>query len=207
MAVAENELLDVASAKRWGETRSDLRAEAAPATVAQHAVEELIRSLRSTLALAGRKGQTLESLLSVAALGNEARRAALFCFNDHTLARMVMTAAQKLPGCADRALLVRTVSAMIADRVRDAIVRHSMETSRYQAPSEREALSRELASRLELARQQIGSVIDASLQGLRVKTAPRPRATQASKKLRVKTVLEQSLLPSVVSQIHAQRRR
>jgi hypothetical protein len=204
--VAENELLDVASARRWAETRNDLRAGAAPVVVARHAVEELNRSVRNTLALAWRKGQTtLESLLHADRLGHTARREAVDCFNDHTLPRMVMNA-RKLPGCDDRATLVSNLASLIIDKVRDQIVRHSIETSRYQAVGEREALSKVLASQLDLVRPQIAAAIDQSLRGLRVKSVLRPRASQASKQVRARTVLDQTLLSPVVSQIHAQRR-
>ena len=203
--VAENELLDVANARRWIETRNDLRAGAAAAVVAEHAAEELNRSVRNTLALAWRKGQTtLESLLRADCLGHTARREAVSCFNDHTLPRMVISA-RKLPGCDDRATLVRNLASLIIDRVRDQIVRHAIETTRYQALGEREALSRVLTSQLDLVRPGISTAIDQSLRGLRVKSVL-PRASKASKQVRVRTVLNQSLLPPVVSQIHAQRR-
>lgn len=203
--MAENELLDVANAKRWGETRNHLRAGAAPQVVAQHAVEELNRSVRNTLAMAWRKGQTLESLLHADCVGHTARREAVSCFNDHTLPRIVVNA-RKLPGCDDRATLVSSVASLVIDKVRDQIVRHSIETSRYQVLGEREALSKVLMSHLDLVRPQIATAIDQSLRGLRVKSVLRPRASQASKQVRVRTVLDQSLLPPVVSQIHAQRR-
>ncbi len=189
--MAENELLDVANARRWAETRNDLRAGAAPAVVAQHAVEELNRSLRNTLALAWRKGQSLESLLHADCLGHTAGREAVSCFNDHTLARMVVNAG-KLPGCEDRAKLVSSVASLIIDKVRDQIIRHSIETLRYQVLGEREALSNALASQLDFARPQIATAIDQSLRGLRVKSVLRPRASQASKQVRVRTVLDRT---------------
>jgi hypothetical protein len=118
---------------------------------------------------------------------------------------MVMNA-RKLPGCDDRATLVSNLASLIIDKVRDQIVRHSIETSRYQAVGEREALSKVLASQLDLVRPQIAAAIDQSLRGLRVKSVLRPRASQASKQVRARTVLDHSLLSPVVSQIHAQRR-
>jgi hypothetical protein len=118
---------------------------------------------------------------------------------------MVMNA-RKLPGCDDRATLIRNLASLIIDRVRDQIVRHAIETTRYQALGERETLSKVVTSQLDLVRPQIAIAIDQSLRGQRVKSVLRPRASQASKQVRVRTVLDQSLLPPVVNQIHAQRR-
>jgi sigma54-dependent transcription regulator len=204
--MAENELLDVASGKRWGETRNDLRAGMDPDAIAVRAVDELNRGIRRSLVNAQRKGDTLQSLVLAADLGRETMRAAIGRFTDPTLARIVVGAFLKLPGCRDRGTLVDSVTTLIIDRVCDAIVGHAGDSIRYQDAAERQTLRFVLTSKLMSFRRELHSLISNSTAGLPVRLVLRPRATQASKKLRLRIVLEQSLLPGPGSPDHAERR-
>lgn len=204
--MAENELLDVASGKRWGETRNDLRAGMDSNVIAGRAVDELNRGIRRSLVNAQRKGDTLQSLVLAADSGREGMRAAINRFADPALARIVINAFLKFPGCRDRVTLVDTVTTLIIDRVCDAIVGHAGNSLRYQDAVERQALRFALTSKLMSYRRDLHSLISNSTAGLPVRLVLRPRTTQASKRLRVKTVLEQSLLPGTGSPNHAERR-
>jgi hypothetical protein len=203
--VAENELLDVASGKRWAETRNDLRAGLNPDVIASRAVDEFNRGIRRSLVDAQRKGDTLQSLVQAVDLGREATRATINRFTDPTLARIVV-GALKFPECRDRGTLVNSVTTLLIDRVRDAIVGHAGDSPRYQDAAERQALSLALTSKLKDFRRELHSLISNSTAGLPVRLVLRPRTTQASKKLRVRTVLEQSLLPGTGMSNHAERR-
>jgi hypothetical protein len=113
---------------------------------------------------------------------------------------------QKLPGCKEPRCLVDKVTSLVSDQVRDAIIRPAGDTIRYQATAERQALAAALAEGLANFRPQLHSLIADSVAGRPVKLAQRPRANQASKQLRVRTVLEQSLLPAAIVHSHAERR-
>jgi hypothetical protein len=204
--MAENELLDVASGKRWSETRNDLRAGMDPDVIAGRAVDELNRGICRSLVNAQRKGDTLQSLILAADSGREGMRAAINRFPDPALARIVVGAFLKYPGCRDRMTLVHTVTTLIIDRVCDAIVGHAGDSLRYQDAVERRALRFALNSKLMSFRRELHLLISNSTAGLPVKLVLRPRTTQASKKLRVRTVLEQSLLSGTASPNHAERR-
>jgi hypothetical protein len=204
--VAENELLDVANAKRWGETRRDLRAGMEPDVIAERAVEELNRGLSNTLAAANREGETLESLVRSLGLGNAGTREAIRRFNDPMLARMIVGAARLLPGCDQPHILARNVTTLIIDRVRDALLLQAVGTDRYRAENERQSLSEALADKFELYRPKLSLSISASLQGLPTKRSFRPRVSRAAKQLRVRAVLDQSLVANVSRQSDAQQR-
>lgn len=204
--MAENELLDVAKGQRWGETRRDLRAGMDPGVIADRAVEDLNRGIRRSLVSAQQKGDTLRSLIQESELSKENERAAIDRFPDRTLARIVVGAFQKLPGCKDLRTLVDTVTPLVIDQVRDAIMRHAGDSARYRASGERQALALALNSALTRFRRDLHSLIGASVAGLPVKLVLRPRTTEASRKLRVRTVLEQSLVPAAVIPNHAERR-
>lgn len=204
--MAENELLDVARGKRWAETRNDLRAGMDPDVIASRTVDELRRGFCRSLVNAQRNGDTLQSLVHAANVGKEATRAAVSRFPDQTLARIVVHAFLKLPDCRDRAILVDTVTTLVIDRVGDAIVGHAGDSVRYQDAAERQALRLALTSRLKSFRRELHLLISNSTAGLPVKLVLRPRTTQASKNLRVRTVLEQSLLAGTGTPNHAERR-
>lgn len=204
--MAENELLDVANGQRWGETRRELRAGMDPGVIADRAVEDLNRGIRRSLVSAQRNGDTLRSLIQESELSKENERAAIDRFPDRTLARIVIGAFQKLPGCKDLCTLVNTATPLVIDQVRDAIMRHAGDSVRYQASGERQALALALSSALARFRRDLHSLIGTSVAGLPVKLVLRPRTTEASRKLRVRTVLEQSLVPAAVIANHAERR-
>jgi hypothetical protein len=102
--------------------------------------------------------------------------------------------------------LVDSVTTLVIDQVRDAIIRHAGDSVRYQASDERQVFATALASRLASFRRELHSLIGMSMAGLPVKLVLRPRTTQASKQLRVRTVLDQSVLPATVIRNHAERR-
>jgi len=206
LIVAENELLDVANGKRWAETRRDLRAGMDPGVIADRAVEDLNRGIRRSLFSAQKKGAPLRSLIQECELSKENERAAIDRFPDGTLARIVVRAFQKLPGCKDLRTLIDTVTPLVIDQVRDAIMRHAGESVRYRAPGERQALALALSSALGRFRRNLHSLIGASIAGIPVKLVLRPRTTEASRKLRVRTVLEQSLVPAAAIANHAEQR-
>lgn len=204
--MAENELLDVAGGKRWAETRRDLRAGLDADVIAKQAVEDLNRGLRRSLVSAQRKQDTLRSLIQASERSKEDERDAIKRFPDRTLARIVVAAFRKLPGCREPRTLVNTVTSLLLDKVRDAIMGHAGDSARYQAHVERQALGVALETALGRFRPDLHSIIRASLAGFPVKAILRPRTTEASRKLRVKTVLEQSLVPVAVLVNHAERR-
>jgi hypothetical protein len=149
--------------------------------------------------------ETLYSLVRAIRLGKEEQRAAIQRFKDRSLARMICHAAQKLPGCDDPQTLIHCSATLIIDRLRDALMRHAGESPRYNALEERMLLSSALSKGLESYRPELISILGASMRGQRIKLAPRPKISLASKQLRVKSVLEQSLLPPTVSRVDVER--
>jgi hypothetical protein len=206
LIVAENELLDVANGKRWAETRRDLRAGMDPGVIAYRAVEDLNRGIRRSLFSAQKKRAPLRSLIQEGDLSKENERAAIDRFPDRTLARIVVRAFHKLPGCKNLRTLIDTVTPLVIDQVRDAIMRHAGESVRYRDFGERQALALALSSALGRFRRDLHSLIGASIAGTPVKLMLRPRTTEASRKVRIRTVLEQSLVPAPAIAKYAQQR-
>ncbi len=179
-----------------------------PDSIAERAVEELNRGLRLSLVPTRKKKELLLSVVQAASLPKEARRAVVAGFKDRTLANMVVQIVGRLPGCRDPEVLTESLATMIFDRVSDAVVRHAGESPRYQVERERNALRDALSANFELYRQDLLSVLTIALQGRRPRLAPRSRASHAlNREQRIRSLLEQSLIPVAMSLGHAQAER
>jgi hypothetical protein len=203
--VAENEILYVAGAQRWRATRKALRAGAQPGTVAETLIQDLERGLRNSLVATFRKGATLLTLLRAASVDRTALRAVVTQFQDRQLAR-IFAAAIKEFGPDNPMAATRYAGALIADEIHERTLLYAGQCDAYQTEASRLALSEALSASIERYKPELMLILESSMHGQRVSGPKRPRTTRASTQVRVKSVVETSLLPPGAGQQNVVRR-
>ena len=204
--MAENEILYVAGAHRWRATRRALRNGASAEAVAQCLADDMDRGLRNSLIATFRKGETLLTLFRATCQYPIALRAVVRNFQDRQLARIVREAV-KVCGPNDPLAAARYAGNLIADQVFEQTLLYAGQCDAYSTPTARAALSETLAVSIERYKPELMAILETSMRGQRVRGPKRQQVTRASTQLRVKSVIETSLLPPGVGQHNVLRRR
>jgi hypothetical protein len=192
--MAENEILYIVNAARWRGTRRALKAGESPAAVAGQLLEEMNRGVRNTLVGTFKKGATLLTLLHAAGESRDALRAVVDSFTDRQLARLV-SAAIKACGSASPTEIARFAGDRILDQVHERALCYAGQCGTYQSERARAELSQALSARFDQYRPELLAILEESMRGQRVQRPPRRSTTRASLRVRVKDVVETSLLP------------
>jgi hypothetical protein len=192
--MAENEILYVAGASRWRGTRKALQTGESADAIAMRVIDEMNRGLRSSLVTTFRNGATLLHLLRAAGEDRNALRAVVMSFKDRQLARLFSEA---IKACgSDRPIEVaRFAGNLIIDRVHDRALCYAGQCEAYRNETARHELSVALSTRFDRYRPELMAILKDSMRGHPVRRAPRRSSTRASVQLRVKAVVETSLLP------------
>jgi hypothetical protein len=204
--VAENEILYVAGASRWRATRRALRNGASAEAVAQCFADDMDRGLRNSLNATFRKGETLLTLFRATCQDPIALCAVVRSFQDRQLARIVREAV-KVRGPNDPLAAARHAGNLIGDQVVEQTLLYAGQCDAYSASTSRTALSETLTASIERYKPELMAILETSMRGQRVRGPKRQQVTRASTQLRVKSVIETSLLPPGVGQHNVLRRR
>jgi hypothetical protein len=203
--VAENEILYLAGARRWRATRKALRNGADADVVAQCLLDDMDRGLRNSLIATLRRGETLLTLFRAACENPVALRAVVVNFQDRQLACIVKQAI-KVCGPDDPLAVAHYAGNQIVDQVLERALLYAGQCDAYSTADSRDALSKVLANSLERYRPTLMEILETSMNGNRVPAPKRLRATRASVQVRVKSVIETSLLAPGMNQQDATRR-
>jgi hypothetical protein len=203
--VAENEILYLAGARRWRATRRALRNGASAEAVAQCFVDDMDRGLRNSLISTFRRGATLLTLLRAAREDPLTLRSVVTSFQDRQLARIARDAIQ-VCGHDDPLRVARYAGTLITDQVVERTLLYAGQCDAYSSAASRAALSKTLAASIERYKPDLLATLEISMRGQRVRGPKRQRVTQASRELRVKSVIETSLLSPGASQPNVVRR-
>ncbi len=204
--MAENEILYVAGASRWRATRRALRNGASAEAVAQCFADDMDRGLRNSLIATFRKGETLLTLFRATCQDPIALRAVVRNFQDRQLARIVKEAV-KVCGPNDPLAAARYAGNLIGDQVVEQTLLYAGQCDAYSTSTSRTALSETLTASIERYKPELMAILETSMRGHRVRGPKRQQVTRASTQLKVKSVIETSLLPPGVGQHNVMRRR
>jgi phytoene dehydrogenase-like protein len=194
--MAENEILDIKGARRWRLTRAMLAdSNASEDMLAESFLQDIDRGLRNSLSKTFRSGATLLTLLRAASESQASLRAVVSSFQDRQLASLFTTAI-KVCGANDPAAVGRYAGQLIMDQVLEKTLLYARSFDHYAAAEQRSALARALSGKLESYKPQLMQIIDTSMQGQRVRGAPRPRKAGESHAVAARSLLQTSLRAS-----------
>jgi hypothetical protein len=174
--------------------------------VAQCLADDMDRGLRNSLIATFRKGETLLTLFRATCQDPIALRAVVMNFQDRQLARVV-TEAVKVCGPNDPLVAARYAGTLITDQVLERTLLYAGQCDAYSMATARGALSETLAASIDRYKPELMAILETSMRGHRVRGPKRQQVTRASTQLKVKSVIETSLLPPGVGQHNVLRRR
>lgn len=166
--MAENEILDLTS-RRWQRTRAALaRSDLSVGAMAECAADNLQSVLQKKLADAFRAGQPLLMVFQVVDPYSAAMRAAVSMFQDQHLARITREAA-KAATTKDAASVARCATDMLVDGLIDKALMFARRNGCFEDSGRLDALRSALVQEFFLRRESLAQVIEASLNGQRVR--------------------------------------
>lgn len=193
--MAENEILDVARSRLWRRTRSLLVSDASPADVSICIAEELDQGVVKVLSSLHR-GETLLTLLKALQGDLFSSRIAVDSFKNKELIRIARMAIAT-SGHHDPARLASAIVQCITDRVYDQIMHAALQSEKYHAGADRDALKKAISEKIEGVHGKLSHSVEASLRGEKIK----PYKKKSSENNKEQNIAEVVASTSLIKQI------
>lgn len=201
--MAENEVLDIAGARRYSRYRAVAAdASQSPFVVAEVLCGNFISSTLATIRAALRKGVPLQLLLDAAGNNQSALAAVIQQFPDRALFGIAQLAL-KIVGPKDVRKLAEKAAELVIDGVRDKACRHLLGQPHNAEPERRLAVERGIDSGLNECRAPLVDALEASMRGQQFSTRHRLAKRVIVPKTEVKVLAARSLRPNLKGAQHA----